>query len=171
MEATPKELVPDGIPLSELKSADADALLARCGGAVLMLSLGGMVPPRLLERTRTQQEIPDVTGESVLYIVPIRKRDGGNGPILVGRASTNDVVINDVTLSKLHAFIRESSEGFVIEDGGSKNGTYVEHAEVAKRGEGPATPIRSSATVRFGTVSALFLVQKDLRKVLFDSRG
>lgn len=45
---------------------------------------------------------------------------------VIGRSSDADVAIPDDTLSRHHASIRRTSHGFVIEDLGSTNGTFVD---------------------------------------------
>lgn len=68
------------------------------------------------------------------------------GVILVGRASSNDVCIDDATISKLHARIRVAGEQIWVEDAGSRNGTFVEGERV--RAE---SAVYAGDTVRFGT--------------------
>jgi len=51
-----------------------------------------------------------------------------------GRNPSNDVFLDDVTVSRTHAEIRRTEEGFFVHDLGSLNGTYVnrERVEVTK---------------------------------------
>lgn len=44
--------------------------------------------------------------------------------IVLGRESTCDVVVNDRQISRFHARLTPTPEGIVLEDLGSKNGTY-----------------------------------------------
>ncbi|WP_157631420.1 FHA domain-containing protein [Catelliglobosispora koreensis] len=43
----------------------------------------------------------------------------------IGRSTTNDLVIDDPSVSRVHARVRQTSHGYVIEDLGSFNGTSV----------------------------------------------
>jgi pSer/pThr/pTyr-binding forkhead associated (FHA) protein len=43
----------------------------------------------------------------------------------IGRADNVDVMLDDVTVSRRHAELIRSSEGWVLRDSGSLNGTYV----------------------------------------------
>ncbi|MSO44511.1 MAG: FHA domain-containing protein [Thermoleophilia bacterium] len=43
----------------------------------------------------------------------------------VGRSPGCDIFLDDITVSRLHAEVREGVEGFVLVDDGSTNGTYV----------------------------------------------
>ena len=46
-------------------------------------------------------------------------------PIVVGRMSASDVVLSDPNVSRRHAELRRSAEGWVVVDLGSTNGTLV----------------------------------------------
>jgi pSer/pThr/pTyr-binding forkhead associated (FHA) protein len=43
----------------------------------------------------------------------------------IGRADSVDVMLDDVTVSRRHAELIRSAEGWVLRDSGSLNGTYV----------------------------------------------
>ncbi|MCL4259379.1 MAG: FHA domain-containing protein [Anaerolineales bacterium] len=47
-----------------------------------------------------------------------------DGPIVLGRESTCNVVVNDRQISRFHARLTPTFEGVMLEDLGSKNGTY-----------------------------------------------
>ena len=49
---------------------------------------------------------------------------------LIGRSPDCDVFLDDVTVSRKHAVLIESDGGFVIEDQGSLNGTYVNRRRI-----------------------------------------
>jgi predicted component of type VI protein secretion system len=48
------------------------------------------------------------------------------GEMTIGRDTTNDIVINDAEVSRKHARILIQGGGFVLEDLGSTNGTFVD---------------------------------------------
>ena len=56
-----------------------------------------------------------------------------------------DVVLSDPEVSRRHAFVGESADGFTIEDLGSTNGTFVN----GERIDG-ARALRSGDEIRFG---------------------
>jgi predicted component of type VI protein secretion system len=56
-----------------------------------------------------------------------------------------DVVLSDPEVSRRHAFVGESADGFTLEDLGSTNGTFVN----GERIDGPQ-PLRSGDEIRFG---------------------
>ncbi len=56
------------------------------------------------------------------------------GVTWIGRATTNNIVVEDTGVSRQHAGIREDRAGYWIKDMGSTNGTYINGERV--RGEG-----------------------------------
>jgi DNA-binding winged helix-turn-helix (wHTH) protein len=75
-------------------------------------------------------------------------RPGGQ---TVGRDRTADVRIDALSISRLHARLTCEAAGAVIEDLGSKNGTWVRGSRVAT-----ATPLEDGDEVRLGTVTLTF---------------
>jgi hypothetical protein len=51
--------------------------------------------------------------------------------ISVGRESTNDIVIQDSEISRNHARITRRGAGFLVEDLGSTNGTFINRQQVS----------------------------------------
>ena len=76
--------------------------------------------------------------------------------ISVGRTKNNDVVVGDVSLSKFHAFFRESEGKVFLQDAGSRNGTFVNDESVATKAQGDPSEVESGANVRFGSVEMTF---------------
>jgi pSer/pThr/pTyr-binding forkhead associated (FHA) protein len=64
--------------------------------------------------------------------------------LTIGRASANDVVVNDSGVSRLHACLRRVQKGFEIEDLGSTNGTWLMGQPIKR------APIRIGQTIVFG---------------------
>ena len=65
-----------------------------------------------------------------------RGPEAGSGFLLaadvttIGRDHANDIVIEDITVSKRHAEIRARGDRHVLVDGGSLNGTYLNRMPV-----------------------------------------
>ena len=64
-------------------------------------------------------------GEGTEYPLPARA-----DLVTVGRSPDSDVFLDDVTVSRHHATLRRSAEGWSISDAGSLNGTYVNRKRV-----------------------------------------
>lgn len=52
--------------------------------------------------------------------------------VKTGRHPDSDIFLDDVTVSRHHAVFRRTPEGFVVEDAGSLNGTYVNRQVVER---------------------------------------
>jgi pSer/pThr/pTyr-binding forkhead associated (FHA) protein len=71
--------------------------------------------------------------------------------ILVGRAPSADVRIDDPRVSRLHARIEMRDDGVYVEDLGSRNGTLVDGQPVAN-----SRPLASGDEITIGTASIIF---------------
>src|SRR5689334_9174669 len=60
----------------------------------------------------------------------------------IGRATTCDLVLPDQGVSRLHARLIRAPDGFILEDVGSKNGTFVNDELVTQRRVGYGVPIQ-----------------------------
>lgn len=84
----------------------------------------------------------EVWGPEGPQLVPL---DGET--LAVGRADTNDIVLTDPTVSKLHAVFVRYASGWSVRDLGSSNGTFVEGDQVvAERRVDHGDEIRCGAT-------------------------
>jgi pSer/pThr/pTyr-binding forkhead associated (FHA) protein len=72
----------------------------------------------------------------------------------VGRTKENDLVIEDPSISKIHAALTVNGDGrLVVADTGSTNGTFVENSRIAY---GKAAVVAPDGWVMFGTVKVKF---------------
>jgi pSer/pThr/pTyr-binding forkhead associated (FHA) protein len=70
--------------------------------------------------------------------------------VLVGRAAACDIVLSDETVSRSHARVERRGGGFVIEDLGTPNGTFVNGARVERMTLSPGdTIVLGKSTLRF----------------------
>jgi pSer/pThr/pTyr-binding forkhead associated (FHA) protein len=53
--------------------------------------------------------------------------------LTVGRSPSSDIFLDDVTVSRNHAVLSRGSDGVVLEDLGSLNGTYVNRRRIEAR--------------------------------------
>ncbi len=68
----------------------------------------------------------------------------------IGRVN-GDIVISDSQVSSRHAQIKQSSEGWYIEDVGSRNGTFVNEERITR-----AVPLKTNDMIRVGTTVLVF---------------
>ncbi|GIU81690.1 MAG: FHA domain-containing protein [Acidobacteria bacterium] len=77
-----------------------------------------------------------------------------NSRITIGRTDSNDLVIKDATVSKIHASLSLSSDGqLMICDLGSSNGTFLNGKRIP---DGKAVSISESDDIRLGSVKIRF---------------
>jgi hypothetical protein len=129
---------------------DDDALYCvRCGAA---LEATTEVIPGPLERPPRMSR-PSV-GAPALYVI--------SGPLAgsvcrlneavttIGRDPSNDLFLDDVTVSRRHAEIVHTVDGFRVRDLGSLNGTYVDGTRQEE------TVLRDGAHLRVGRYDVVF---------------
>ena len=71
-------------------------------------------------------------------------------PVVIGRLSTNDVVLSDSNVSRRHAELRRSDGGWMIRDLGSTNGTVVNGRTINEHN------LSDGDRIAFGTSELLF---------------
>ncbi len=73
------------------------------------------------------------------------------GGLRIGRSSSNDLVLHDLNVSRLHAEIVRRPEGFYLLDAGGKNGTFLNEQRV-----GIPELLRTGDRVRVGATTLIF---------------
>lgn len=77
-----------------------------------------------------------------------------NKRISVGRSSTNELAIDDQSVSKIHAaLVLNSEKQLMVADTGSTNGTFINAQRIAY---GKAVAFEDDAKLKFGTVEVTF---------------
>ena len=101
-----------------------------------------------------------------LALFPVSK--SGKNPwkdrILIGRATNNDVVLRDPSVSKVHARAALRDGTWVLSDAGSTNGTWVDDRPLTP--QGPGSVLRSGVTVKLGSVHVTLLSAGELYDAL-----
>lgn len=147
--------------IAELKRLGKDAFREAYGDAFLMFD-SGSVRGRGAMAATTLEPRPDDAGDEAtaptsFEVMPVRSRTGGS-TVRVGRIDDCDLIISDQSVSSVHAiFERGDTGGLTLRDNGSKNGTFVDERLVAAPGRGEPHPLRARHSLRFGSLSAVFL--------------
>ena len=129
-------------------------LIASDPGVDMNLTLTGLAADAIPESkpspgtSKTLQYIARFSGkEKPLELTPGRS-------ISVGRAGSNELVIDDNSVSKIHASVSADESGeLLIADTGSTNGTFLNGERIAY---GKAIKIDAADKIMFGTVPVTF---------------
>jgi hypothetical protein len=69
--------------------------------------------------------------------------------VTVGRIDTNDVPLDDVSVSRFHAWLQQDAKGWVLCDAESKNGTFIDGRRLEPKQK---LAIKDKAKLKFGEV-------------------
>ena len=105
------------------------------------------------------EKVPDVnvmariTLRDDVHEVPLVFKPGGKR-LSVGRASDNELTLNDASVSKIHAALTMNQQGtLLVADTGSTNGTYINGRRISY---GEARQVEDRDVVGFGDVEVRF---------------
>ena len=111
---------------------------------------GGLVAPPL-----AAPPMPDIAVMARISFrdgmreIPLTFKPGGRR-LNVGRASDNELTLNDASVSKIHAALLMTSEGTIlVADTGSTNGTYINGRRIAY---GESRQIEDGDVIGFGDI-------------------
>lgn len=102
-------------------------------------------------------------GEPLVF--PVEKVPGLRNPfamgVTVGRVETNDIVIDDGSVSRFHAWLQrdERTGQWALTDAESKNGTWVDGKQAGPR---ERIVLRDGAALKFGDVTLTFMLPERL---------
>ena len=90
--------------------------------------------------------------------------DGTMHPLLeetstIGRTPANAIALRDGSVSANHARVERTAEGFVIEDIGSRNGTYVNSEKLSGK-----RLLADGDLLRLGKIILTFNIAADLKR-------
>ncbi len=156
-----------------LISLGKDEFLAAAAPAALVRYRSDEPPQHSGEHTLTLDEPGDETlphgkfsmSDVELEIYPLLKKVGASfaDRITIGRIANNDIVIEDHSVSRLHAYVRHVSKSWLVADAGSKNGSWLRGEVLEARKE---RPLISRVVLRLGDVDLTFYEAPELFTVL-----
>jgi hypothetical protein len=113
---------------------------------------------------RTTRSKPVTAAQPAAPIGTLTADDGTMHPLLdetttIGRTPSNGIALPDSSVSSNHARVQRTSGGFVIEDVGSRNGTYVNSDKVTGK-----RALADGDVIRFGKVLLTFNVAVETKR-------
>ncbi len=147
------------------RELDVEAFEARHGGGFLILTATGFGSPADTSSTQMFLEGVDKNGCAntagmQLLVFPLIS---DIHIVTLGRAPNNNVVISDPSVSRLHALVKRSDSGvYMLLDAGSTNGSSVNGAAVAVRGQGSPIALKARDKVCIGQVEFTFVDVREL---------
>lgn len=150
---------------TDARTLDPARFITRHGQAFLLHygPLGALHVPRGPAQTIMAEDVPQgaASGPQADFLVfPIRKSDRSRFSqfVTLGRIRTNDIVVPDVSVSKVHAFFTANPDGaMMVQDAGSSTGTYVDGKTVAAHGTGSAVPLTTGTQLRCGGINFTYM--------------
>lgn len=102
--------------------------------------------------------------EEPQMVATLTADDGTMHPLLeeeatIGRTPANDIALRDVSVSAKHARVVRTAEGFVIEDVGSRNGTFINSEKLSDK-----RLLADGDLVRLGKIILTFNLASDVKR-------
>lgn len=116
-------------------------------------------------RTQSGISVPAIGGGEPLAVIVEKTKDNAfQRRVTVGRTSNNDIVLDDTSVSRFHAWLQtEEGQGWSIVDAGSRNGTWVASKKLnAKTPSG----LSSGVKIRVGVIELTFFTAEGFLKML-----
>lgn len=122
-------------------------------------------PTRQTKQRRIGSAAPEELSKIVVYPLP----DSSLEPWVatVGRVEPNHVLLPDESVSVFHAIFTRGKRGaFLLQDAGSKNGTFVNDEVVLHKDHRRPRRIKSNDGIRFGSVILTFLLPAEIHDLI-----
>jgi hypothetical protein len=157
--------------LSELTrqwGKDARAVELRLITPVLLFERKGTAAEEDWERTGALVvgRVPEAN-DPELFFVEKAQRTHNAFPmgITLGRVESNDIIIDDASVSRFHAWLQfdERQKTWMLCDAQSKNGTWLDGTTVA---QGARVPLHDGAVIKLGQASLRFLMPQTMLQLL-----
>jgi hypothetical protein len=126
-------------PECGFQNSDASNFCARCGALIVPDQPGGQTTMSFAP-AETDADSTEHVGEVGTDAPGFVVRSGGGRAgehfaiaadrTSIGRSTSADILLDDVTVSREHALVLRRPDGLYIEDAGSLNGTYVNRQRI-----------------------------------------
>lgn len=105
-------------------------------------------------RTQSGLSVPAIGGGEPMAAVIEKSADNAfKHRVTVGRTSNNDIVLDDSSVSRFHAWFEDRAGEWVVVDAGSRNGTLVNGKKLAPKA---SFSLVSGTSLRIGALPLTF---------------
>ncbi|MFT3707976.1 MAG: FHA domain-containing protein [Archangium sp.] len=105
-------------------------------------------------RTQSGLSVPAIGGGDPMAVVIEKTKDNAfQRRITIGRTANNDIVLDDSSVSRFHAWIEHRNEEYVLVDAGSRNGSTISGKKIAAKA--PAS-LSNGLVVRIGALQLTY---------------
>jgi pSer/pThr/pTyr-binding forkhead associated (FHA) protein len=145
-------------PECGFQNPEAANYCEKCGASLIPEEPGSEATASLL-LGETEEVTAALPAEGMAIIVRSGGGRAGEAYVLerdrltIGRSPECDIFLDDVTVSRNHAVLHRRGPGFLIEDQGSLNGTFVNRHRVE------SSPLADGDEVQIGKYKLTFLVR------------
>ena len=85
-------------------------------------------------RTQSGLSVPAIGGGDPMAVVIEKTKDNAfKQRITIGRTANNDIVLDDTSVSRFHAWIEQQNQDWVLVDAGSRNGSTLGGKKIAAK--------------------------------------
>lgn len=85
-------------------------------------------------RTQSGLSMPSIGGGDPMAVVIEKTKDNAfQRRITIGRTANNDIVLDDTSVSRFHAWLEQDNQEWVLVDAGSRNGSTVAGRKIVAR--------------------------------------
>lgn len=115
-------------------------------------------------RTQSGLSVPSIGGGEPMAVVIEKTKDNAfQRRITIGRTGNNDIVLDDASVSRFHAWIEHLDEGWSLFDAGSRNGSTVGGRKIVPKA---AAALNNGLQVRIGALSLTYYTAQGFLEML-----
>lgn len=105
-------------------------------------------------RTQSGLSVPSIGGGDPMAVVIEKTKDNAfQRRITIGRTANNDIVLDDTSVSRFHAWIEQNAAEWVLVDAGSRNGSTVAGRKIVAKAPSVLT---NGLVVRIGALQLTY---------------
>lgn len=102
-------------------------------------------------------------GEPMAVVIEKNKDNAFQRRITIGRTTNNDIVLDDVSVSRFHAWLEHQGGDWVLVDAGSRNGTTMAGRKLTAR---TPAPLSNGVPLRIGSMHLTFYTAEGFLNLL-----